>query len=41
MSNFLKYLSNAPVLAVLFTSAVLTVFIVINAVSPDLLFLGQ
>ncbi len=41
MSNFLKYLSNAPVLAVLFTSAVLTVFIFINAAYPDLLFLGQ
>ncbi|MCY7324463.1 MAG: Photosystem I reaction center subunit IX [Phormidesmis sp. CAN_BIN36] len=40
-SNLLKYLSNAPVLAVVFTSLVLSVFIVINSVSPDLLFLGQ
>ncbi|MCY7275269.1 MAG: Photosystem I reaction center subunit IX [Phormidesmis sp. CAN_BIN44] len=40
-SAFLKYLSNAPVLALLFTSLVLTVFILINSVSPDLLFLNQ
>lgn len=40
-SALLKYLSNAPVLAVLFTSLALTVFILINSVSPDLLFLGQ
>ena len=40
-SALLKYLSNSAVLAVVFTSIVLTVFIVINSVSPDLLFLGQ
>ncbi len=40
-SDLLKYLSNAPVLAVVFTSLALTVFILINSVSPDLLFLGQ
>ncbi len=40
-SALLKYLSNAPTLAVLFTSLALTVFILINSVSPDLLFLGQ
>jgi hypothetical protein len=41
MSNsFLKYLSNAPVLAVLFSSAVLSVFIVINWLNPNLLSLN-
>ncbi len=39
-SALLKYFSNAAVLAVLFTSLVLTVFILINSVSPDLLSLG-
>lgn len=37
---FLKYLSNAPVLAVLFVSAALSAFIVINWFFPDLLSLG-
>lgn len=41
MSDFLKYLSNAPLLAILFSSLALTVFIFINAASPNLLSLGQ
>lgn len=35
--DFFKYISNAPVLAVLFTSLVLTVFILINKATPDIL----
>lgn len=37
MDNFVKFLFTAPVAAVLFTSAVLTVFILINNATPDLL----
>lgn len=40
-SNFLRYLSNAPVLAILFISAVLSIFIVINWVNPDILSFTQ
>lgn len=36
-NNFVKYLSLSPVLAVLFTSAVLTVFIFINWFNGNLL----
>ncbi|NJK52801.1 MAG: Photosystem I reaction center subunit IX [Leptolyngbyaceae cyanobacterium SU_3_3] len=41
MSAFLKYLSNAPILAIVTTSFFLTLFILINWVSPDRLVLGQ
>ncbi|GEM_PF-679200 len=37
LEDFLKYLSNAPVLAVVFTSLVLTVFILINQATPNVL----
>lgn len=40
-SNFLRYLSLSPVLAILFTSLALTVFIFINWFNPNLLALGQ
>ncbi|MBD2022320.1 Photosystem I reaction center subunit IX [Leptolyngbya sp. FACHB-36] len=40
-SNFLKYLSLSPVLAVLFVSAALSAFIIINWFYPNLLALGQ
>nr|WP_290222737.1 Photosystem I reaction center subunit IX [Trichocoleus desertorum] len=40
MNDFVKYLSNAPVLAVLFVSGVLTAFILINKTFPDGLFLS-
>jgi Photosystem I reaction centre subunit IX / PsaJ len=41
MSDFLKYLSTAPLLAILFSSAALTAFIFINWANPNLLSLGQ
>ncbi len=40
-SALLKFLSNAAVLAVVSSSLLLTAFILINRVSPDLLVLGQ
>lgn len=39
MQDFAKYLSNAPVLAVLSVSLLLTAFILINKVAPDGLYL--
>ena len=38
--GFLRYLSTAPVLATLSVSALLTLFILINAAKSDLLYLG-
>lgn len=40
-TNFLKYLSLAPVQAVLFSSAAISAFIVINWLNPNLLALAQ
>lgn len=41
MSALTRYLSTAPLLAILFTSLALTAFIFINWASPNLLFLAQ
>jgi Photosystem I reaction centre subunit IX / PsaJ len=41
MSAFSRYLSLAPVQAVVIVSLALTAFILINWVSPNLLSLGQ
>ena len=41
MSSFLRFLSTASILGILTSSVLLTVFILINWVSPDLLALGQ
>jgi photosystem I subunit IX len=38
---FSRYLSSAPLLAILAVSAAYTLFILINWVRPDLIFLGK
>jgi hypothetical protein len=40
-NGFARYLSSAPVLAVLTVSLAFTAFMLINWVSPDLLFLAE
>jgi hypothetical protein len=40
-NGFARYLSSAPVLAVLAVSLAFTAFMLINWVSPDLLFLAE
>ncbi len=37
MSDFVKFLSTAPVTLIAFSSLILTVFILINYVLPDVL----
>jgi hypothetical protein len=40
-NGFARYLSSSPVLAVLVLSLAFTAFMLINWVSPDLLFLAE
>ncbi|NDJ18509.1 hypothetical protein [Myxacorys almedinensis] len=41
MTGFPRYLSSAPMLAVVSVSVAFTIFMLINWVSPDLLFLAE